>query len=440
VEDLVLGRYRPSRLARLSAAAIALTVVISASPARAQAPDLAAQAIREELRRLRQELEALRQQNAALETRLAALEAGKPAGVAPAQPAPGAPPPEAAVPAGAAGAGGPTGSLPVYGNPNLFSKIFNPDIAVIGNFNGTAGHNPVEPGPGFGFEEAEATFQAVVDPYARADFFFGFSPEGVEIEEAFLTLTSLPGGILVKVGQVYPQFGKVNTQHTHQLSWVDRPLVARSFLGEEGQFADAGVSVSKLILNPWFFLEATGEVFSGTSAVFEAHEADQLTYVGRVRGYQDLTESTNLDVGTSVAYGHNDVGTNHTTTLVGLDATFRYRPLQRSIYRRFLARTELMWSRRGQEDGVAGAFGFYANADYQFARRWFTGVRFDYAERPGEPSLSDRGVSALLTYWPSEFSQVRGQYRLTRYAGGETGNEFLFQFQFSIGAHGAHVF
>ena len=45
-----------------------------------------------------------------------------------------------------------------------------------------------------------------------------------------------------------------------------------------------------------------------------------------------------------------------------------------------------------------------------------------------------------LTWWPSEFSQVRGQYRHVRYADGIKGNELLFQFLFSIGAHGAHPF
>jgi hypothetical protein len=35
---------------------------------------------------------------------------------------------------------------------------------------------------------------------------------------------------------------------------------------------------------------------------------------------------------------------------------------------------------------------------------------------------------------------VRGQYRRTAYAIGPTANEFLFQFQFAIGAHGAHPF
>src|SRR5438132_7425734 len=57
-----------------------------------------------------------------------------------------------------------------------------------------------------------------------------------------------------------------------------------------------------------------------------------------------------------------------------------------------------------------------------------------------DASLFDKGESAVLTYWPSEFGQVRGQYRRTNYAVGPIANELLFQFQFSIGAHGAHPF
>jgi hypothetical protein len=86
------------------------------------------------------------------------------------------------------------------------------------------------------------------------------------------------------------------------------------------------------------------------------------------------------------------------------------------------------------------AFGMYASGDYQFARRWFAGLRFDRSERAFDSSMTDTGASFLLTYWPSEFSQIRGQYRRTRYAEGVTANEALFQFLFSIGAHGAHVF
>jgi hypothetical protein len=124
---------------------------------------------------------------------------------------------------------------------------------------------------------------------------------------------------------------------------------------------------------------------------------------------------------------------------VGFDGTFRYRPLRRAIYRRLVARTELVWSRRSEAGGL-DAFGAYAAGDYQFARRWFGGVRYDYAERARDPGAKDTGTSWLLTYWPSEFSQIRGQYRRTRYAEGHSANEVLFQFLFSIGAHGAHAF
>jgi hypothetical protein len=311
---------------------------------------------------------------------------------------------------------------------------------VIGNFLGAAGSNDVNPAPAFEMNEAEASFQAIVDPYARADFFLAFSPEGVEIEEGFITFPALPGGILAKVGRLKQQVGKVNTLHAHMLPWVDRPLVSQNLLGGEEGLADSGVSLSRLIPNPWLFLEATGEVYQGSSGVFSSHGRGDLSYVGRLRGYQDLSESTNLDIGTSFAWGRNDLGPDFSTRLVGIDATFRYRPLERAIYRRFLGRTELFWSRRQQPDADANAFGMYASAEYQFARRWFAGARYDWSERAEDASLVDKGPSLLLTFWPSEFSQVRGQYRRTRFAEGVTSNEVLVQLLFSIGAHGAHVF
>ena len=61
------------------------------------------------------------------------------------------------------------------------------------------------------------------------------------------------------------------------------------------------------------------------------------------------------------------------------------------------------------------------SGDYQFARRWFAGARYDRSERADDASLLDSGRSLLLTYWPSEFSQIRGQYRRTKYADGDHG-------------------
>lgn len=420
--------------------------------AQAAAGDQAA-AIRAELDRLRLEFQTLRQQYdqrfTALEARLAALEAAKgglapPAGGEPTTPVTAAPNPQGGqqvpVGSGAAGAGGPQGNLPVYGNVSALSKVFNPDIAVIGDFVGAAGRNPIETSPAFELHEGEVAYQAVVDPYARADFFFTFGPGSVDIEEGYLTFTSLPGGLLTKVGKMRGAFGKVDQMHNHVLPWVDRPLVIRSLAGGEDGVDDAGISVSRLIPNRWLFLEATGQVLRGSSALFNAWSRGDLTYLAHLRAYQDITESTNVDFGGSFTYGHNNVGPDQKTRLYGLDATFRYRPLRRAIYRQFIGRTELVWSNRDELVGTAKSFGFYASGDYQFARRWFSGVRYDWSDRPDNPFLTDKGTALLLTYWPSEFSQIRGEWRRTRYAEGRVANELLFQFLFSIGAHGAHPF
>jgi hypothetical protein len=355
-----------------------------------------------------------------------------------------APPPATTeVPPGAEGAGGPSGPLPVYGGGAASSKVFNPDIAVIGDFLGAVGKNDSPfATPSLELHESELSLQAIVDPYARADFFLVFAPDEVGVEEGFLTFTSLPANLLLKVGKMRASFGKVNQMHNHVMPWTDRPLVTQDLVGGEEGISDAGLSLSRLIINPVLFLEATAEVYRGESPeLFSAPRRQDLTYVGRLRGYRDVSESTNLDFGGSFARGTAKEGAGLHTSLIGADLTLRWRPLRRAIYRRLLARTELVWSRRDLVTSEqARAFGLYGSLEYQFARRWFAGLRFDHSERADDPSLVDKGGSALLTYWPSEFSQIRGQYRHTSYGEGIKADEFLFQLQFSIGAHGAHTF
>ncbi len=407
----------------LAAVAAGLLLLPRSAAAQAQ-PD--ASALQQQIDQLKKEFG---ERIAALEAKLAEAQA------APATP-PSAPAPEPAAPAQAAAASG--------------AKFFNPDTAVIGDFLGAAGHNEANPSPALEMHESEVSFQAVVDPYMRADFFISFGEEGVELEEGFATITELPGDLQVKVGKMRAAFGKVNALHNHVLPWADRPLVINNLVGGEEGISDAGVSVARLIPVGNLFFEATGQVFRGDTAegvLYKSSKPGDLSYVGHLRGYHDLTESTNLDFGASYSYGHNaagivndvDVG-RFTTQLFGVDATFRWRPLTRAIYHQFVARTEYIHSQRDQFDGLQKAGGFYVSGDYQFARRWWMGGRFDQSDRAENASLLDRGQSFLLTYMPSEFSQLRGQYRHTAYGDGPTAHEFLMQFQFAIGAHGAHPF
>ena len=328
------------------------------------------------------------------------------------------------------------------------AKALNPDISVIGDFIGALGGNSqqntvsLQPIPAFQMHESEIGLQSIIDPYARGDFFISFGEEGVNLEEGFITFTALPGSFVARVGKMRSAFGKVNTLHNHVLPWVDRPLVTNNLVGGEDGIDDAGFSIERILPAPkGIFLAATGQLFRGDSAdVFQSSQRSDVSAVAHLRGYRDLNESTNLDLGVSYARGHNDLGTDFLTHLYGVDATLRWKPLRRSIYHSFVGRSEFIWSDRQQLPATQKSFGYYASADYQLARRWFVGGRFDHSDRSRNDALTDKGASATLTYWPSEFSQIRAQYEFTNYAEGIKSNQLLLQLIFSLGAHGAHPF
>jgi len=346
-----------------------------------------------------------------------------------------------------------------YGGATSNAKLLNPDISLIGDFIGTAGHNNISPSPSLEMHESEVGLQAIIDPYARADAFISFGETGVNVEEAYVTFTSLPAGLLLKVGKKRAEFGKVNTIHNHALPFIDRPLVTNNLVGGEDGIDDAGFSLSRFLPAPkdWF-LEGTAQVLRGDSAdVFHASRRQDVSVVGHVRAYRDLSESTNLDLGVSYARGHNRAGigsitfnpSNFLTNLYSADATLRWKPLRRAIYHSFLFRTELFWSARDQLSPInvfqtQHAFGFYSDAEYRLNRRWTLGGRFDRSGHATAANLTDTGFSTILTYWPSEFSQIRGQYRFGHLAVApndfSNANELLFQFLFVMGAHGAHPF
>jgi hypothetical protein len=398
------------------------------------------------------------------------------------------PPPGAQIPPGPP----PPGAVPMQPPPESMAapqlggagaaaaKALNPDISVIGDFLGAVGNPANRPTPSLEMHESEVGFQEAIDPYARADFFLSFGEHGVDLEEGFLTFTSLPAGLQVRVGKMRAAFGKVNSLHNHVLPWTDRPLVTQDLVGGEDGINDAGLSLSRLIPAPkGIFLEGIAQLYRGDSDdVFQSRKRSDVSTVEHLHAYRDLSESTNIDIGGSFARGKSPFADGW-NQLYGIDAMLRWKPLRRAIYHSFVARSEFIWARTAINNPllypppapvlppvskIIVPFGYYASADYQLGRRWFLGGRFDRSQRgacqPTNPPtvslteppvvtpcnlpytslVQDTGGSLVLTYWPSEFSQIRGQLRRTRYGDAFTTNEFLFQFQFSMGAHGAHPF
>jgi len=366
------------------------------------------------------------------------------AGAAAAQESPPQPTPTA-TPTPTPAAPAPAGSS---GGASQASNYFNPSISVIGNFLAAGGQNAVENLPSASLRESEVGLQAVVDPYARADFFISFGEHDVSVEEGFLTFTSLPGNLLVKVGRMRVSFGKVNTMHLHVLPWPDEPLPVVNLLGGEEGWVGTGVSVAKLLPLGDVFSELTVQVLRGDSdGLFSAPKRSDLAYNGHYRVFADLSDSTNLDLGLSYGQGPNGTSPAAKTALEAVDATLRWKPLAKGNYRSAIVRGEYLRSRRDQLGGTVNADGWFLSGEYQLAKRWWVGVRGEASQHADNAAIKDTGSATTLTFWPSEFSQLRAELRQRRYGGPNsvstreyTANEVLLQLQFAIGAHGAHPF
>jgi len=320
--------------------------------------------------------------------------------------------------------------------------FFNPAIAVIGNFLASVGSNPFQATPAFQVRESEISFQAVVDPYARADLFLSFNNDGVEVEEGYITFLTLPWQTQAKAGKFKVQFGKVNTMHLHVLPWVDYPLPLDDILLSPDTWASEGISASKVIELPGdTFSELYVQVLNGTSGLlFVGPTKSDLTYNAQYRAFRDFGDDHNLELGFSYAHGYNGTSATNTTALQNVDLVYRWKPLQGRPYRSFILRSEYFWSQREQPDGTQKAQGFFVGGDWQLGRRWYTGARYEFSDRATNASLRDEGVAATLTFKPSEFSMLRAEYRYREYAPGIKANEGFLQIQFAIGAHGAHPF
>jgi hypothetical protein len=409
-------------------ASAALCLLVPAAVQAQEAPvatDNSVAALRQEIEELKQAYE---ERISALEQRLNDLQATQGSSQETAQ---AAAPPEAST--------GTTGSSE---GGSQAANYFNPAISVIGNFLAVGGRNHTENLPAAELRESEVGIQAIVDPYARADFFLSFGEEGAEVEEGFLTFTSLPQDLLVKAGRMRAAFGKVNTLHLHTLPWPDEPLPVTNILGGEEGWIGTGVSVARLFPVGDVFTEGTLQVFRGDAeGLFEGRRRSDLSYNGHYRVFADLTDASNLDVGLSYGLGPNGTAENAETHLQGLDLTYRWKPLQTGSYRSASLRGEVYRSRREQPDGDQTAIGWYASGEYQLARRWYAGLRYESADHADDDTLRDTGEAATLTFWPSEFAQLRAELRRRHFGlTDENANELLLQLQFAIGAHGAHPF
>ena len=356
-------------------------------------------------------------------------------GASPGAPAPGAPP------AAPASGGTPQqGSGTTGGNP-LARVLLLPDISAIGSFAlaydryDVATLSPRD-GP-YGppdtaqplFEELELGLQSVVDPYARADVFVSFTPDGVDVEEGYLTTLSLPAGLQVRAGKLFSPFGRINQQHPHVWDFVDAPLAARLVAAEK--LSGPGADVAWLAPLPWF-----AELHVAYQATAPAPgDPERPTAVAHLQQYFSIGDATTLGVGVSAAVrddvaGSRDLGDVSAYVRVRPPTTRSYVTLQGELYgRRF----------RGETGGSDG--GGYAQLFWRPGPFSGWGIRYDDAPAAPEAGVGrERRYGALAIWYPSEFSRLRLQASYDQRPDGGDGLEGLLALEFVIGSHGAHPF
>jgi hypothetical protein len=129
-------------------------------------------------------------------------------------------------------------------------------------------------------------------------------------------------------------------------------------------------------------------------------------------------------------------------TLIGGDATFRWKNPRRAIYRSLIAQAE--WMERRAERGALPdqvRHGAFAWVDYQFARRWHLGARYDWSDRLDDPETTPAtGELGFLTFTPSEFSLVSVQVRHRALENDDSEMAYFLKTTFNIGPHGQHPF
>jgi len=257
--------------------------------------------------------------------------------------------PKTPSPAQQPGQGGPT-------NARLL-----PDISAVGDL--VADLSPKgstqEGGERFAIREVEVAIQAAVDPYFRGDIFLGISDlEKISIEQAYLTATSLPWGLEVRLGRYLMPVGKQNTTHRHDLHTVDYPYVIQRFFGEEG-LKGTGVYASRIFAPFGFYQEVIvtavdrfGEAPEGLTTVDPVNkQLSGLGYSARLRNYWDLNEASNVELSFSgitekreqpVLGDTGSLATPARQSVLGADFTYRWRPLQQGLYKSFILQAEFM--------------------------------------------------------------------------------------------------
>ena len=321
----------------------------------------------------------------------------------------------------------------------------NPDIGVIGDFQTSYTSRGNKNFDAY-LNETEVSFQAVVDPYLRADFFVSFGRDavtgqyGVEVEEGYLTSLSLPFRLQLKAGKFKQAVGRINPTHFHALPFIDLPNAYVNYFGDGG-LNDEGLSLSWLLPNKAFYQELIVQATSGRgeSPSFMKSESNRFIYLGHLKNSFTLNENATLEVGMTGITGPNDSA--RVTNIASADITYKWKPVQMNTYRSLTWQSEFFYNDAAYTSTESrNSIGLYSFVEYQIAKRWFLTGRYDYAQKPFNKTIVEQAYSLTVGWNATEFSKIEFEGKTTDDNIQSRYYQAWLRCIFVIGAHGAHQY
>ena len=346
-------------------------------------------------------------------------------------------------------------------------QALNPEISVNSDIFGHMNTDDTDE-DNFFAREFEISIVSNLDPFSRAKVFISHHNEGGElspfengpgghdhgkhedgsgfaVEEGYLEWVGLPGGVGLKLGKFFQQFGQLNRWHSHALPFQTRSLPHLSFIGPES-LAQTGASLHWLA--PFGGVggtyEATLEVTRSENKMLFG-ESGGLSVLGHINSFWNLSSSTDLDLGLSWINGtFTDDKRSLDRNLYGAEAAITWRPPGRSRYQGLSLRGGIMAVDLIHQDEEHAenhkiserAFGFWGMGEVRLSESWLMGTRLSRSASPEDPGETAWLISPTLSWWQSEYVRIRLEYDLLgRSLTDDREGRLLLQVTFAMGPH-----
>jgi len=308
-------------------------------------------------------------------------------------------------------------------------SAFNPDLGVVGEFKISKAPNSGQYLPGIGGLELGIT--APIDPYSTATILLSHSASGVEIEEGFIKISSLPFDLQARLGRMRVDFNHLNSLHAHEFPFIEYPKYLNDFFGTDG-FVKNGAEISYLL--PFgYYSELKAQWLSGDAD--NSFAANQGIVGLKWKNFFEIGEGGGLELGVSNLQGINNSGLNPTANfkaqITGINVRYK-QVLGPQSYLVF--NNEWLWS-QSDYNGFINTQGSFNYIGYQMDQYWQGGIGINNSQAPNGTSVYHDTFLALNYKW-SEFQS----YRLKYYKDGQNNDGFLFTLNFILGPHPVHEF